>query len=224
MSRLRLVNRLKLGVVKLYLAITKSNYWKAEWDFEAKMYGNALANPGCIRSPLTDPEKQQYVLKMLRLSEKDVLLDVGCAAGPLLKAVSVHVRSSSGIDLSHEMIHIARRNLMGVPNVEVEQGSVSAIPYEDHMFTKVCCYSVLHYLNRDQVEEALRELHRVTQRDALVLVGDIPKADIRKRKNLGFRVQRFHPQDLMSLCDELGFAAEICRETEASFDLLLHRY
>lgn len=82
------------------------------------------------------------------------ILDVGCGAGGLMKALEpfgeVH-----GIDISSDVVEFCRAR--GSDRVMV--GSMSNIPYPDHAFDVVFALDVLEHINDDRA--GLREIHRV---------------------------------------------------------------
>lgn len=208
--------------VKLFLFLTKKNYWEAEWDYEARKTGHEMTKQGCIRSPLTNLDNQKHVINMLRLDNTDFLLDVGCAAGPLLKAVSSTVQFATGIDIANEMVRIAKINLSGISNVEVKHSAITEMPFENNTFSKICCFGMFQYLDRSSVKKAFQELFRVAKPDALLFIGELPKAGV-KRRHFDFKVFLFKEEEIISACKEEGFTIERFDNSDTSFDLLLRK-
>src|ERR1700741_2302366 len=77
--------------------------------------------------PITLP-----VLEKMRLAPADNALDVGCGAGWLSRRLSKLVPEGRvvGMDLSDEMIRVARRASMDHDNILFVAGEVSGIPWE----------------------------------------------------------------------------------------------
>src|SRR5438094_10364664 len=85
------------------------------------------------------------------------MLELGCGTGSFTAQL---VRSGAviiAIDVSHELLEIARANC-SAPNVRFEIQNACALTYADAMFDSVVGSSILHHL---EIEEALREIYRV---------------------------------------------------------------
>ena len=102
------------------------------------------------------------------------MLDVGCGPGTvtidLARAVSSgHV---TGIDISEEVIEIARRALhdSDVHNVDFEVGDVYGLSFDDKSFDVVYAHQVLQHLSKPVA--ALSEMRRVLRDGGLLAVRD----------------------------------------------------
>jgi methionine biosynthesis protein MetW len=84
------------------------------------------------------------------------LLDVGCGAGMLGKAVSGRYEEVYGIDIAEDAVRLAQQS--GVQARRVDLNS-EALPFESAFFDAVTALSVLQYVY--DPEHALREFHRV---------------------------------------------------------------
>ena len=92
------------------------------------------------------------------------VLELGCGTGYFTREL---VRSGAdvvAIDVSPELLEIARANCPG-SNVRYEIQNASALSYPDAVFDSVVGSSVLHHLD---IEEALREIHRVLKADGTI--------------------------------------------------------
>lgn len=99
---------------------------------------------------------------------KGVVLEVGCNTGELagfLNATGVH---SEGIDISPDLIQIARRRF---PNVKFHVGS-DLSQFRDHQFETVIAWDVLEHIPDDV--SALKEFVRVA---SINVVLSVPKED-----------------------------------------------
>ncbi len=114
---------------------------------------------------LTSRLYQQVIadLTALRLVEGKVL-DAGTGPGTLVRELARQLPGLqvSGIDLSEEMIRLARahaRREQLEERVHFQSGDVAHLPYPDHSFDVVVSTISMHHWF--ELEQPLRELHRV---------------------------------------------------------------
>jgi len=88
------------------------------------------------------------------------VLDAGCGFGQWLPSLAALNGSVTGIEYDGVRVASARRalTLTGCDGVEVQQGVVEEMPYEDESFDAVFSYSVVLCTNYPRT---LREFHRV---------------------------------------------------------------
>jgi SAM-dependent methyltransferase len=89
------------------------------------------------------------------------VLDVGCGSGwasRLLAGFAIQ-GSVTGIDISDEMINLARESSRVFPQCDFEVASAEQLPFSDNEFTHVFSMESLYYY-RD-IPKALKEIHRV---------------------------------------------------------------
>lgn len=101
------------------------------------------------------------------------LLDVGCGPGTISVDLARRLRDGhvTAIDLSSEVIELARRSLVDAPaNLVFEVGDVYDLSYDDESFDIVLAHQVLQHLG-DPVT-ALREMRRVVRPDGVVALRD----------------------------------------------------
>ena len=116
------------------------------------------------------------VQDILSYGKKENLLDVGTGPGWLLiklyeQAPALHLR---GIDISPAMVaqaaaNVGKAGLSGV--VEVKEGDVCTIPYEDGFFDVVVSTGSIHHWK--EPVRALNEIYRVLKGGGYALVYDV---------------------------------------------------
>ncbi len=103
----------------------------------------------------------EQAIERMRVPPDARVLDVGCGSGwasRLLAGFAIRGRVT-GIDISDEMIRIARESSGSFPNVNFEIASAERLPFSDNEFTHVFSMESLYYY-RD-IPRALAEIHRV---------------------------------------------------------------
>ena len=119
------------------------------------------------------PVGEQAIARM-HISPGARVLDVGCGSGwaTRLLAKSAFKGRVTGIDISDEMIRVARESSQSFPNVDFEIASAEQLAFDDHEFTHVFSMESLYYYRN--IPQALKEIHRVLQgRGLFVAVVDL---------------------------------------------------
>ena len=109
--------------------------------------------------PLVD-----WALEAIPVGPADSVLDIGCGAGMAVERLSKIATDATvvGIDYSGTMVDMAKkrnRSAIRAGKVEVREGTVSSIPYEDGRFAKAWSIESFYYWP-DPVAD-LREVWRV---------------------------------------------------------------
>jgi ubiquinone/menaquinone biosynthesis C-methylase UbiE len=90
-------------------------------------------------------------------------LEIGCGPGRLMRPLSARFEEIHGVDVSDEMIRLARERLRDVPNAHVARtGGADLELYRDETFDFVYSYAVFQHIpSREVVFAYLREARRV---------------------------------------------------------------
>jgi ubiquinone/menaquinone biosynthesis C-methylase UbiE len=118
-------------------------------------------------------EDLDRMVHVARLNGSERVLDAGCGAGHTALAFAPHVAHVVAYDLSPAMLEQveALAAERGVRNVEVRQGDVENLPFEDNAFDRVVSrYSAHHW---PHPAAALREFHRVVKPGGQFILSDI---------------------------------------------------
>jgi len=155
-------DRVRLGEVKAERAGAADEYFSRvadDWDkLRALHYSEA------------DIEKA--VLAAAGAGPFDLVVDFGTGTGRMLALFAAKARRVEGIDLSHQMLTVARSKLQeaGVGNASVRHGDATAAPYPDDCASLVIIHQVLHFL--DDPARALNEAARVLKPGGKLVVVD----------------------------------------------------
>src|SRR5260370_35242511 len=116
----------------------------------------------------------EQAIERMRVPTDACVLDVGCGSGwasRLLAGFAIKGRVT-GIDISDEMINLARESSASFPNVAYEIASAEQLPFGDNVFSHAFSMESLYYY-RD-IPRALSEIHRVLKPVGLfVMVVDL---------------------------------------------------
>jgi SAM-dependent methyltransferase len=101
--------------------------------------------------------------ELKRLGRRDAALEIGCGPGRLMRPMSRHFGEIHGVDVSDQMVRLARERLRGVPNAHPQvtpRSDLSMFPAAKFDF--VYSYAVFQHIpSREVVFGYLREAWRV---------------------------------------------------------------
>jgi SAM-dependent methyltransferase len=88
------------------------------------------------------------------------VLELGCGTGSFTRELAYSGADVIAIDVSPELLEIARANCPA-PNIQYQIQNAYSLSYSDAVFDSVVGSSVLHHL---EIEAALRDIYRVLKR------------------------------------------------------------
>lgn len=133
---------------------------------------------------------------VIRLIPEGNGMEVGVGSGRFAGPLGIKI----GVEPSSRMAEIARRR-----GIEVINGVAEDLPFEDDVFDFVLMVTTICFL--DDVEEALREAHRVLKRGGSIIIGFIDRESPigkeylkHKEENVFYREATFYSvKDVLSL-------------------------
>lgn len=119
-----------------------------------------------------DRAVEAAMLKLVGKRPFQSMLDLGTGTGRLLEIFAPFYRRGVGIDMSREMLAVARANLdkAGVANAQVRQGDIFSPPVERDAFDLVTIHQVLHFL--DDPARAILEASRLLRPAGRLVIVD----------------------------------------------------
>jgi ArsR family transcriptional regulator len=113
-----------------------------------------------------------YLWAMVGLVDPSLTVgDLGCGTGQLAEVLAPHVHRVVAVDASADMLEAARARVGQVPNVDIRQGELEALPIQAGEVDAALLSLVLHY--SPDPARALTEVARVLQPGGRVLVVDM---------------------------------------------------
>jgi ArsR family transcriptional regulator len=106
------------------------------------------------------------------------MLDLGTGTGRMLELFAGQFHRGVGVDMSREMLEVARVNLdrAGIANASVRQGDLYAAPVEHNGFDLVTMHQVLHYL--DDPSAAIAEAARFLRPAGRLVIIDFAQHEM----------------------------------------------
>ncbi|MDG1437489.1 MAG: metalloregulator ArsR/SmtB family transcription factor [Emcibacteraceae bacterium] len=182
---------------------------KKNRDKKAELYFKEnAANWDQIRS-LYVPEKQveDFLLEISADMEINDLLDVGTGTGRMLELFAQDTTSGVGIDLSRDMLAIARSHLeqKSINHMQVRQGDMYDLALSDKTMDLVIFHQVLHFA--DDPLAALKEAARILRTNGRVIIIDFLPHKIEKlREEYAHRRLGFSEVEVQDWCTITGLA------------------
>ena len=138
------------------------------------------------------------IVKKMKLSPEQHVLDVGCGTGMILREIAPKVAHVTGVDFSAGMLAIARKNLP--TNVTLKQMNAADLSLEEETFDRVLCYHVItNFLDDHFTRSVLIQLVRVTRKGGFVLIGNTPDYD-KKDEQTKLIQQQWQAKGKLLLC------------------------
>ena len=124
-------------------------------------------------------------------------LDIGTGTGRILELMAPNVQNAVGVDLSHEMLNVARTALEkpGLENCQVRLADMYNLPFESSSQDAVTLHQVLHYA--DDPTSVLAEAARVLRKNGQIVVIDFaPHNEESLRQDHAHRRLGFAPEEM----------------------------
>ena len=148
---------------------------KARAEVAAAFFAANAAQWERLRS-LHAPEKhvEEAIVRVIKTAPLSALLDAGTGTGRMLELLAPFIERGVGVDVSAEMLAIARDRLAraGIHHCHVRLADIFHLPFaaDAPSFDAVLFHQVLHYL--DDPQTAIIDAARVLRPDGRILVAD----------------------------------------------------
>ncbi len=150
---------------------------------------------------------EHAILRHVKRHHFERIVDLGTGTGRMLILLAPYAAEAEGLDLSHQMLTVARANLSraGVKNARVRHGDVTNTSFDSNSADFVIIHQVLHYL--DQPERAISEAARVLKPGGQLLIVDFTPHDLEfLRETQGHRRLGICGDDMVQWTESVGFS------------------
>ena len=111
-------------------------------------------------------------LKHLNISPDDVILDIGCGGGMNINRMAQSAKKVYGVDYSIESVNLSKEvneDLIKEGRVEVHEGNVMDLPFEDNSFDIVTAFETVYFW--PDIVKSFGEVKRVLKPGGMFLIG-----------------------------------------------------
>lgn len=173
----------RLQAIKAARAEAAARYFRenaARWDQMRSLH-------------IDEAQVERVLLDLLPKENMHDFLDVGTGTGRILELVAPRVERAIGIDLSREMLSVARAHIekAGLRNVSVRHGDMYQLPWPAGSFDAAAIHQVLHF--SDDPPAAIAEVARILRPGGVLVIVDFAPHDLEylrvehAHRRLGFR-------------------------------------
>ena len=160
-------DRQRLAEVKRDRDETAASYFErnaGEWDEIRTLHVDEL-------------KVEQTICDLLAGETFSSLIDIGTGTARMLELLGPKIKRGQGIDLSREMLSVARANLnrAQLSHCQVRQGDIYRLPFPVASFDAATIHQVLHFI--DDQALAITEAARVLKPGGKLLVVDFAPHD-----------------------------------------------
>jgi ubiquinone/menaquinone biosynthesis C-methylase UbiE len=151
----------------------------------------------------------EQAIERMQIPAQATVLDVGCGSGWAARLMAQSAREGRvvGIDVSDEMVRLARDESLDCPNVEFRVASAEQLPFDDNQFTHAFSMESLYYYS--DIERALGEVRRGLKSGGIfVVVVDLYRENEPSHQWIDFLkvpVQLLSAVEYGSLFERAGF-------------------
>lgn len=181
---------------------------QANADRAAEYFSRNAASWDKIRSlHIAEAEVETALLSLLPRTGIEDFLDIGTGTGRILELIGPRAKRAVGVDLSREMLAVARANLQkaDLRNCQVRHGDMYQLPFNGESFDAITIHQVLHYAE-DPAEVIAEAARALRPGGRLVVVDFAPHEEEALRQEHAHRRLGFEEAEVACWFREAGLA------------------
>jgi ubiquinone/menaquinone biosynthesis C-methylase UbiE/DNA-binding transcriptional ArsR family regulator len=196
------LDRERLAAIKQQRAEQATSYFRAnaaQWDRIRSLY-------------VAEREVEAALQSLVPTDGVHDLLDIGTGTGRMLEIFGPRVMHAVGIDLSREMLAVARVNLerANLRNCSIRQADMYQLPLPSASFDAALIHQVLHYA--EHPAQAIAEAARVVRPGGHVVIVDFAPHELEfLRTEHAHRRLGFADSEIIGWCQDAGLEPRTVR-------------
>lgn len=154
---------------------------------------------------VADADVEAAMVEALGGRQVDDLLDIGTGTGRVLEVFADRIKHGLGIDLSQQMLNLARTRLQqqGLSHCSVRHGNVYDLDLDPGSIDVAVLHHVLHFL--DDPAAAVAQAAQSLRPDGVLLIADFaPHSYENMREDHAHRRLGFTDDEVAHWCEEAG--------------------
>jgi len=152
-----------------------------------------------------DAQVEDAIQEVLPSGQIGRLLDIGTGTGRMLELLSARIDEGHGVDISREMLAVARANLdrARLTHCQVRHANLERLPFEDESFDAITVHQVLHFLD-DPFAAIETAADALKPGGSLLLIDFAPHSEESLRLQHQHRRLGFFDDEVRSWCEDAG--------------------
>jgi ubiquinone/menaquinone biosynthesis C-methylase UbiE len=150
------------------------------------------------------------VAAQLALTEEDDFIEIGYGSGIFIKKYASHVKMAAGVDISEDMVNMARRfnrEMVELGRADLRLGDAGNLEWPDGSFS--VAGTIESFFFWPEPVACLKEVYRVLRPDGRLVIGITANKDDKRdfsklAKKKGFAL--YSCDDIIGMTKEAGFA------------------
>jgi ubiquinone/menaquinone biosynthesis C-methylase UbiE len=118
--------------------------------------------------------KYKAAMEGLHVSNRSLVVDVGCGTGLFFAHVAEKANMVVGVDISSKLLAKAKERARNFCNVHLVLGDADHLPFKKHAFTVASAFTLLQNMPKPLI--TLKEIKRTMKPKGLVVVTGLKKA------------------------------------------------
>jgi SAM-dependent methyltransferase len=126
---------------------------RTDEDYQKSIFTAHVKKHGAFKGD----EVSRILLGIVKHYINDNILDIGAGSGALIRLLNNKGFDAKGIDLYST-------------SDDIQQGSITELPFPDESFNTVFCCDVIEHLTNEQIDKGLRETARIMKRQGHLII------------------------------------------------------
>ncbi len=131
-------------------------------DYQKKIFCEHIRKKGVFKGD----EVSAVLLRIVKRYIADDILDIGAGSGALIKLLNTKGHTAKGVDLYST-------------SNDIQQGSITDLPFDDGRFSTAFCCDVIEHLANEQLDSGIAETARVLKKSGHFIITTPSDEDLK---------------------------------------------